>query len=278
MKKVERFLYLIIIVVLLGFLSAVGTYIALQSKNNNVKNNNHSENNKTPDKDNSTKLEDSIKFVSTKTNNDEVIKSFKIVLNGKESNINVKFIKEKFEGEQFIRASFKEKEIYAISNNYYEDSEQFQVNKVAQDFDESKFRIIRGIEGKNYLIVLANVNTSNYFYVFNDNMELVPSNIKPNCGPDGSFPLMITISHYDLKDNKKPWYKDSFDFCTDENCEIRSKIENNMIYTLVSDIHENIKENDIGTLEERVYTINNNKLEYKVINNYKIVNGAGGLC
>ena len=54
MKKVERFIYLIIIVVLVGFLAAGGTYIALQSKNNNVKDNNKVNN----EQNNNSKTED----------------------------------------------------------------------------------------------------------------------------------------------------------------------------------------------------------------------------
>ena len=49
------------------------------------------------------------------------------------------------------------------------------------------------------------------------------------------------------------------------------KIVDNKIYNLVSLFNEDIIDgSENGKLEERVYTINNNKLEYEVINTYTI--------
>ncbi len=279
MQKTERFIYLIIIVILVGFLSAGATYIIMQNKNNNnIQENNKDNDNKTNQNDKETetnvKIEDGVKFVSSKVNNGVVTKNYKITLNGKETNINVEF---KNEDKDYIEGFLGQTEIYGMSKNYYEKPESFQVDKIAEDFNENNFKIIQGNDGKNYLIVLVNFSTSLYFYIFNDNMEIIPSNIS-GCGPKDTFTLMTTISNYVLEKDQKPWYQDKYNVCKSEHCQIKSKIENNKIYTFASDINKNINANDIGTLEERVYTINNNKLEYEIINKYKIIDGSGGLC
>ena len=51
----------------------------------------------------------------------------------------------------------------------------------------------------------------------------------------------------------------------------QAKIENNKIYYLAH-IHNG---DCLGNLEERVYTIKNDKLIYEVLNTYKVLNGAG---
>lgn len=76
-----------------------------------------------------------------------------------------------------------------------------------------------------------------------------------------------------------PWYDNEYSYCQVYTqdiipCHTMFKIKDNKIYYLKSKLKENYSQNDYGTLEERVYTINNDKLEYKVINKYKIIEMA----
>ena len=98
--------------------------------------------------------------------------------------------------------------------------------------------------------------------------------------------IIVTESTaYTLENNKKPWYSNNFNNPSTklnsnsiEILKINVKIENDKIYYLAPILKENGKENDYGILEEREYTINNNKLEYKVVNSYKIIDTVGLVC
>lgn len=84
-----------------------------------------------------------------------------------------------------------------------------------------------------------------------------------------------------ILENENAWYPNIYNMCNyyDGKCYIGVKIENNKIYYLYPNVDfENRQENYYGYMEEREYTINNNKLEYKVLNKYKIINGAGQVC
>ncbi|HBA37695.1 MAG TPA: hypothetical protein DCY94_03145, partial [Firmicutes bacterium] len=62
-----------------------------------------------------------------------------------------------------------------------------------------------------------------------------------------------------------------------EDFYLNLKIEDDKIYYLKA--KQNITgEEDYGTLEERIYTINNDKLEYTVKNKFKITWIAGQAC
>lgn len=125
---------------------------------------------------------------------------------------------------------------------------------------------------------LANVAYSSAGYlVYNDNLELI--NKEEIIAYSGGCVLYLDKDYEknDYKDKFFKWYKDNFDYsllgCISD-CEVRGKIENNKIYNYVPKLNKN--EQGTGTLEEREYTINNNKLEYKVINIYTIYGGTGG--
>ena len=56
------------------------------------------------------------------------------------------------------------------------------------------------------------------------------------------------------------------------------KIDNNKIYYRHPVISTDNNASYNGILEERIYTINNSKLKYEVINRYKIIDSAGQAC
>ena len=69
------------------------------------------------------------------------------------------------------------------------------------------------------------------------------------------------------------WYTDNLQLDNNnEEYQVRSKIAGNKICNLYYDcsFYPDI-------LEERIYTINNNKLEYEVINTYQVL-GSSGAC
>ena len=98
-------------------------------------------------------------------------------------------------------------------------------------------------------------------YILNDKLEIINENLEFNLySSDVNVILQV--------ENANPWYEDSK--CKDELCHRIFKIEDNKIYYLVSKLKDDYQEGDYGVLEERVYTINDNKLTYEVINTYNI--------
>ena len=184
-----------------------------------------------------------------------------------------------------ITGVFNNKDIiknYYVNTSYqvntfgeYTKENTFNVSSINQLFNEDNFIIIKGTDNKSYLLVQTinnmadNFNTSN-LYVYNDELELISENlITEEESPDYSSHDGFIIDNFignipcDYVGNS-PLYERTFKVVDNAN-EIDkqyTKIENNQIYFLFPKIND-------GILEERVYTINNNKLEYTIINTYK---------
>ncbi len=137
--------------------------------------------------------------------------------------------------------------------------------------NEDNFKIIKGTDNKNYIIIVHdNYNnafvsgTSNEMLVLNDELELVSKefmieSLSPDYATHNGFILDDYIGNIPCKVEGKEFYKNNK----------YVKIENNEIHFLFPKMDNNSSLPEY--LEERVYTINNNKLEYKVINTYKVV-------
>ena len=90
MKKLERYIYIALIIILVSIVCTGATYIVMNEKNNNkteIKENINQEKDKekAPEID----LANSIKFKEIKTINDKIVEYFDVVLNNKKSILNI---------------------------------------------------------------------------------------------------------------------------------------------------------------------------------------------
>ena len=127
------------------------------------------------------------------------------------------------------------------------------------------------------MLIFANNPYTALLYVFNDQLNIVNDGIEsPNWyeGDTGDGFVLSSFVNIPILENEQDiWYDDTYGINNDN---IYVKIENNKIYYLTPNVsyedYEGSIYNEVNgvELEERVYTINNNKLTYEVINIYKI--------
>lgn len=287
MKKVERYIYIVLIIILVGIIISGTTYIIMKNndkteikENNNNQNNNEKDNNQNEEP---TK-EDGVKLLKTYNLNDKIIEEFEITLNGKINNMKIEF--------DYDEEDYTEEETLSIvdgkfNNNtlitYFDfnspKSKIFNLDIIKNEFNEGNFKIIKGTDNKSYLLLATKIsndfNSESHLLVFNDNLEQIKGDFEGyscNSNKEENMVVFTTATGYKPKNGTPIDYKDDFNL----NYHIPSvygevgvnvKIENNKIYYLVPIFNWDI--NDEGILEEREYTLNNNKYEYKVINTYK---------
>ena len=289
MKRAEKYIYLVLGIILIVVIACSITYIVATNNNKTETkeepNNNQEENN---NKDEQV-LKDSVTLKNTYQEGNNIIQEYEIILNNKVNNITIKYTHENTfvytADAHAITGVFNNKDIiknYYVNTSYqvntfgeYTKENTFNVSSINQLFNEDNFIIIKGTDNKSYLLVQTinnmadNFNTSN-LYVYNDELELISRNmITEEESPDYTSYDGFIIDNFignipcDYVGNS-PLYERTFKVVDNAN-EIDkqyTKIENNQIYFLFPKIND-------GILEERVYTINNNKLEYTIINTYK---------
>lgn len=288
----KKYIPYILITILLMIASSGATYIILNNKYNKQSINEPSQNNKdktnendksNTDIDNENNVnKDSVKLVATKNNNGKITESFEIILNGKKNTFTIDFSYEidntlDVPG-HILKGVYNNEELYysCIFKDITK-SEYFNINKIREYFNESNFVIIKGTDNKNYLALVVNGNKNDVLmYLYDEDMQLITdanlseANSSMQRGGTNAF---VVSNFYNsvskLEEDKEVWYKNTFNFQynTEYLPNINVKIEDNKIHYLVS-LRDS--ETNTGELEERVYTINNNKLEYKTINKYHI--------
>ena len=118
---------------------------------------------------------------------------------------------------------------------------------------------------QSYLFEREDYGDFMYYQIYNDSFDYIDSislyvgnqSIENDLGFDGYQNVFADIY-----------------YLSEDYYSVRSKIEDNHIYELAyvcDDVY-------YGILEERVYTINNDKLEYEVINTYTDLEIAGATC
>ena len=281
----NKFLYVILVVVL-GVLGFEGYFMYNNYQNNKINDNGTIINNDT-NKDNSAneQLDDKVKLVDTKKENDKIVQEYEIVLNGKKNTMNLEFNYNEYEDHIMFRTdreidgNYKD---YNFYSSYVESINEFTEEKVNEDFNENNFYIIRGEDQKNYLLILDDVATDYgdnlNGYLFNDKLELITKNLNNSpynvSNPNAFNILMADNVPCKFASDVDPLYKKAFNRKTFAQDGFFMKIENNKIYYLIPIFDENSLATDTGILEERVYTIKDNKLSYEVINTYQIT----GIC
>lgn len=222
------------------------------------------ENNKEEDlplEDNPDKVEDYVKLVNTKENGNQIIQEYEMVLNGEKKEFDITFEINEGVGYWDIESTLGDSYLFSVwydtipPNSY--------VDFIARYFNENNFIIFPGIDGINYLIVqdysLPPAGGVGIKYnIFNQNWDYI------------GYLNVVYQGQSVVLENESVWYSNNFYIDTlDDDNKIRSEIEGNKIYNLYY---------TCDYMEERVYTINNNKLEYKVINQYEILETSGAAC
>lgn len=275
-------------------------------ENNNDKINNDNETNNNEEDNNNQNEEptkqDGVKLLKTYNLNDKIIEEFEITLNGKTKNMNIVYEYKYEEDDDYfnhvINGKFNNLDFFTSSlqledntgkKNKKEDI--FNLNIVNNGFKENNFKIIKGKDNKNYLVVMADVDfsygTCKVVYIFNDDLKLISEKSITDSydfqyrekivSEKDYFPYTNSFYSSPYKVQGLTWYGT----CNDcDNSDVIFKIENNKIYYLSLVIPNNYKFNEMdkilekAKIEEREYTINNNKLEYKVIKEYKVLEFA----
>lgn len=283
MKK-NIILYIIITILLIVI--AVGiTYIIMDKKNNEEVKEPSNPNN---DSNNEVTLKDNINLKKTYTSNEFIIEEFEITLNNKVNTIKIIYdykADEAYNNDiHEITGKFNDVELVGrgyinLGEEEYTKENTFNEKNIKSIFNEENFSIIKGRDNKSYLLVqtvdveaLDGYSRSN-LYVYNDNLELISKNIiSQKESPDYTSYDGFIINNFignipcEYKDNS-PLYERTFKKVSEiDGNEQYTKVENNQIYFLFPKINADYTG---GTVEERIYTINNNKLEYKVINTYE---------
>jgi len=255
MKK--SLLYVIVCLLLIVVASGT-TYIIMKTKDN------HKEDNKTETKNPNKALKDNIKLINTNKNNNKITQEYEIILNGKKNNISIDYIISQNNEGFDIKALINDLEIYT----YIEDNtKQYSEELIKDNFNEKNFQIIKGTDNKNYLVIrnfYYSYITGNYsaYYIFNDDLKNITDKEK--------LCVVSDRNAMSFENDKNVYYENSNYRCN--VCQVRSKISDNKIYSLIPTEKEGMT---FGVLEEREYTINNDKLEYKIVNSYEIKDVAG---
>lgn len=290
MKKIERYIYIILIIVLVGVIASGTTYFLVKDNNKTdlKENNNQTETDNNQENKEPVTKKDSVKLSKVYNLNDEIIEEFEITLNNSTQIMKVVFEFEEPTNDNYV-VTGRFNNILILNNEQYnkeklKKEDYYSINAIKKDFNENNFQIIKGKDNKNYLLIKTNKNNGK-IYIFNDNLEIISKNIEDSYDYDS------------IKDNNHDYfyqYQDSSGiniveeveglswYGQENNCDECTpsykifKVEDNKIYYLALRIpqdwyttYEEMGISGYGSkIEERIYTINNNKLEYKVINTY----------
>lgn len=207
--------------------------------------------------------QDYVKLVNVREEESKVIQEYEMVLNGKKQEFSIYFEINEQNDYWGIDAYFNFELIFSD----FDDEHQLPENVsdyIGRYFNEKNFIIFSGTDNVNYLIIqdyrfppAGGVGVE--YKIFNQDYEYI------------GYTDVIYQGQSLVLEDETVWYENTLNIDTVQGYnEIRSKIVGNKIYNL---FYNGSCEG--GTMEERVYTINQNKLEYEVIGTYEVLEGAG---
>ncbi len=293
MKK-ETIMY-IVITLLLVIIGVGVTYIIMNKKNNNNTNIKDQNKDNKEENNNDNQISDGVKFKSINREDDKIVETFEVILNGKKKDFAITYKYEKdnlyFDGQ--INEITGYVNSYGINSFEYSTSEypnfswnsEATLNKIKSEFAEDNFIIFKAEDNKNYLLVQSvNICAGGCFdasdlYVYNDELELISKNIVAlTYEPTETIDAFIIDSfNYNIPcefNGQNPLYPNTFKNIQPSitiNEGKFTKIEGDKIYFLAPILNDNLTG---GILEERIYTIKDSKLSYTVNKTYQIT----GIC
>ena len=288
MKK-NTLLYIIITILLI--IIAVGvTYIIMDNKNEEevLEPNDKEEDNNKEEKEEPT-IEDGITLKDTYQEGNNIIQEYEIILNNKKNNLQITYTY-KYEIDSLthvINGIMKNTNLYDmylrdnINNKNYTKEELFNITKLNDEFNETNFKIIKETDNKSYLLIQTEQEElfdTSELYVYNDELELISKNVisieeSPDTIAHDGFIIDEFAGNIPCEyQGSSPLYERTFKKVSEDIEDNQYvKIVENKIYFLFPKLNKDL---DGGILEERIYTIHNNKLEYTVNNTYKF----NGVC
>ena len=279
MKKIEKYIYLVLALIVLAMI--VSSIIFIVTLNNQDKQTMEAEENNQSNNEEVT-LEDSIKLNRTYKLDDLIIEEFTITLNNKISTFKIEYQYNHEEDDNYliINGNFKEDQLITLASTKDEESNYtkediFTTENIETNFNEDNFSIIKGTDNKSYLLIQTRTDNSfdsSELYVYNDELKLISANIitaeeSPDYFSHNGFIIDNFYGNIPCEfNNSNPLYKRTLKKVNEFSSDYQYvKIENNKIYFLYPKIKEDLSG---GILEERIYTINNNNLEYETGNTY----------
>lgn len=235
----------------------------------------------------------SIKLNSIKTETDKIVQKFDVDINGKKNIFEIEYFSRDDGSDVQILGRIPESEIEWPINGTDQEindflSDNFNETRVHDYVTENDFKFLKGEDGKTYLLFVFKTNHymggyADYLYIYNENLKLVTGDVNYNgCSNDEAFTIRTHSSGiYSEEEPGKSGYKDTENFLgyrNDKDSYLNLKIEGNRIYYLKALVNYFSVDDELGTIEERIYTIKDDKLEYTVKNEFVIKDAAGIAC
>ena len=224
---------------------------------------------------------DSIVFKKTKKSGNKIISTFDLTMNNEEAEFDIEFTYEENESYNEIKASVLGLDIYRLGTDEALETTFTEAN-MKKAVTEENFIFIKGEDKKTYLGVVSNIDSfvsgkTSVLYIFNDKFDMLTDDIDNlGCGGTSYFTInTLTTGYVGSIEPFKSGYEDTLGVCENSpNCHVNVKIEDDKIYSLFAkDIN-----GFAGTLEERIYTIKDNKFNYTVKSTDTISSVFGQAC
>lgn len=276
----------LLVVLFLALAVVGGTYLYMSKKTD--------EGNHTSDGDKVKK--GTIKFLNSKLDGSTITQRFKAYINGKDIDIEIDYNysieplngdgsgysrQELVEGKLANTILFSKK---TKTNSTSQRAELFETGKIDKEFTIDYFDVIRGTDGKDYIAIATHiydfddVSKENFLYILNDKLEVINKEFDDisRCRFVKTA-MMIHPGEVGLLSNNNIWFENELKYTNLRSRFTSIKIEDDRIYllyhnTLIDDM------GGFGTIEKRVYTIDNDKLEYTVEETYKADSKYGDIC
>lgn len=269
--------------------------------NSNDKNNNRGDNKDSnytevdKDKNNENNSTEKVILKSTEMKNSKIVQTFEISMNGKKVLFNVDYTDKAekldsvdaidgIEGLETLEGKINDitlnSSLKNIADMEHYKKVLFEKSVIDKIFTTRNFRIIKGSDNKDYLLVNTQIQdnfnfpVANYLYIFNDTLELINNTL--DSAFNGGKGMMIHNGPDSILSSEVVSYENDFGYSGLTSKNIRVKIMNNKILYQYSVLSTN-NSDSYGNIEEREYTISNNKLEYKVLGTHKADDITGQL-
>lgn len=239
-----------------------------------------------------------VKFINSKLEEATITQKYKAYINGKNIDVDVNFNfyiqnidPEENQGYSRIeRVVGKFKDIVLFeheekTNSQSQKAELFETSKIDKVYNGDFFKVVRGTDGKDYLAIATHIYDIDYdhlkensLYILNDNLSVINKNFSDptNCSKEKQV-MMIHPGTIGLLSDNNIWYKSQFPYDNHRKNYTSLKIMDDKIYYLYHNINIDTS-GDYGTIEERIYTISNDKLEYTIGKTYKAESFYGERC
>lgn len=268
-------------VLVLALIVTVGAYMFVSKKNNPNGDN----------RDQSNYKKGEIKFLNSKQEESEIIQKYKAYINGKTIDLEVRYSykianlpqddEDGYAREEIVEGKLNGRTMFlhqVKNNSTSQRAAMFETGKIDREFNDKYFRIIRGEDGKDYIVVSTHIYDdynkprANYLYIMNDELKVINEifDDATRC-TTGKYPMMIHPGTYGLLSTEHIWYDNEFKHDNLQKNYISVKLDDTKLYYLYNDLDKN-------NIEERVYTISNDMLYYKTTNIYKAEASFGDVC